>query len=162
MGTQTVTGRMQHNTKSRTVLERICSETKWKTTAFWGMKPWGLVEVDKCFRSVLLHYYSALIMEAVRIPETPAYSYLYQTSATSQKAVICCHLHSHCRPISHCFQSLRLVCSSSHELLIFGISVRIFLMQWFPFAFCMIVFRHTVGLLWTSDQPVSETSTCTT
>jgi hypothetical protein len=25
----------------------------------------------------------------------------------------------------------------------------------------MIVFRHTVGLLWTSDQPVSETSTCT-
>jgi hypothetical protein len=34
-------------------------------------------------------------------------------------------------------------------------------MQWFPFAFCMIVFRHTVGLLWTSDQSVSETSTCT-
>jgi hypothetical protein len=34
-------------------------------------------------------------------------------------------------------------------------------MQWFPLAFCMIVFRHTVGLLWTSDQPVSETSTCT-
>jgi hypothetical protein len=25
----------------------------------------------------------------------------------------------------------------------------------------MIVFRHTVGLLWTSDQPVSETATCT-
>jgi hypothetical protein len=25
----------------------------------------------------------------------------------------------------------------------------------------MIVFRHTVGLLWTSDQPVSETSTYT-
>jgi hypothetical protein len=64
-------------------------------------------------------------------------------------------------PLSHCFQSLRLVCSSSHELLIRGISVRIFLMQWFPIAFCMIVFRHTVGLLWTSDQPVSETSTCT-
>jgi hypothetical protein len=37
----------------------------------------------------------------------------------------------------------------------------IFLMQWFPLAFCMIVFRHTVGLVWTSDQPVSETSTCT-
>jgi hypothetical protein len=34
-------------------------------------------------------------------------------------------------------------------------------MQWLPLAFCMIVFRHTVGLLWTSDQPVSETSTCT-
>jgi hypothetical protein len=34
-------------------------------------------------------------------------------------------------------------------------------MQWFPLAFCMIVFRHTVGLLWTSDQPVAETSTCT-
>jgi hypothetical protein len=34
-------------------------------------------------------------------------------------------------------------------------------MQWSPLAFCMIVFRHTVGLLWTSDQPVSETSTCT-
>jgi hypothetical protein len=34
-------------------------------------------------------------------------------------------------------------------------------MQWFPLAFCMIVFRHMVGLLWTSDQPVSETSTCT-
>jgi hypothetical protein len=34
-------------------------------------------------------------------------------------------------------------------------------MQWFPLAFCMIVFRHTVGLPWTSDQPVSETSTCT-
>jgi hypothetical protein len=34
-------------------------------------------------------------------------------------------------------------------------------MQWFPLAFYMIVFRHTVGLLWTSDQPVSETSTCT-
>jgi len=30
-------------------------------------------------------------------------------------------------------------------------------MQWFALAFCMIVFRHTVGLLWTSDQPVSET-----
>jgi hypothetical protein len=30
-------------------------------------------------------------------------------------------------------------------------------MQWFPLAFCMIVFRHTVGLLWTSEQPVSET-----
>jgi hypothetical protein len=25
----------------------------------------------------------------------------------------------------------------------------------------MIVFIHAVGLLWTSDQPVSETSTCT-
>jgi hypothetical protein len=34
-------------------------------------------------------------------------------------------------------------------------------MQWFPLAFCVIVFRHTVGLLWTSDQPVSETSTYT-
>jgi hypothetical protein len=34
-------------------------------------------------------------------------------------------------------------------------------MQWFPLAFCMIVFRHTVGLVWTSGQPVSETSTCT-
>jgi hypothetical protein len=34
-------------------------------------------------------------------------------------------------------------------------------MQWFPLAFCMIVFRHTVGLLWMSDQPVSETSTYT-
>jgi hypothetical protein len=34
-------------------------------------------------------------------------------------------------------------------------------MQWFPLAFCMIVFRHTVGLLWTSDQPVAETSTYT-
>jgi hypothetical protein len=31
-------------------------------------------------------------------------------------------------------------------------------MQRFPLAFCMIAFRHTVGLLWTSDQPVSETS----
>jgi hypothetical protein len=59
-----------------------------------------------------------------------------------------------------CFQSLRLVFSSSHELLILGISVRIYLMQWFPLAFCMIVFRHTVGLLWTSDQTVTETSTC--
>jgi hypothetical protein len=57
------------------------------------------------------------------------------------------------------FQSLRLVCSSSHELLILGISVRIFSTQWFPLVFCMIVFRHTVGLLWTSDQPVSEAST---
>jgi hypothetical protein len=28
--------------------------------------------------------------------------------------------------LSYCFQSLRLVCSSSHELLILGISVRIF------------------------------------
>jgi hypothetical protein len=63
--------------------------------------------------------------------------------------------------LSYCFQSLRLVCSSSHELLILGISVRIFLMQWFPLAFCMVVFRHTVGLLWTSDQPVAEISTCT-
>jgi hypothetical protein len=63
--------------------------------------------------------------------------------------------------LSYCFQSLRLVCSSSHELLILGISVRIFLMQWFPLAFCMIIFSHTVGLLWTSDQPVSETSACT-
>jgi hypothetical protein len=34
-------------------------------------------------------------------------------------------------------------------------------MQWFPLAFCMIVFRHTVGLLWTSDQPVAEASTYT-
>jgi hypothetical protein len=34
-------------------------------------------------------------------------------------------------------------------------------MQSFPLAFCMIVFRHTVGPLWTSDQPVSETTTCT-
>jgi hypothetical protein len=34
-------------------------------------------------------------------------------------------------------------------------------MQWFPLAFCMIVSRHTVGLLWTSDHPVSETSTYT-
>jgi hypothetical protein len=34
-------------------------------------------------------------------------------------------------------------------------------MQWFPLAFCMIAFRHTVRLLWTSDQPVSEASTCT-
>jgi hypothetical protein len=34
-------------------------------------------------------------------------------------------------------------------------------MLWFPLAFCMFVFRHTVGLVWTSDQPVSETSTCT-
>jgi hypothetical protein len=34
-------------------------------------------------------------------------------------------------------------------------------MQWFPLAFCMIVFRRTVGLLWTSDQPASETSTYT-
>jgi hypothetical protein len=63
--------------------------------------------------------------------------------------------------LSYCFQSLRLVYSSSHELLILGISVRIFLMQWFPLAFYMIVFRHTVGLLWMSDQPVSETSTYT-
>jgi hypothetical protein len=63
--------------------------------------------------------------------------------------------------LSYCFQSLSLVCSSSHELLILGISVRILLMQWFPLAFCMIVFRHTVGLVWTSDQPVSETSICT-
>jgi hypothetical protein len=30
------------------------------------------------------------------------------------------------RSSSYCFQSLRLVCSSSHELLILGISVRIF------------------------------------
>jgi hypothetical protein len=63
--------------------------------------------------------------------------------------------------LSHCFQSLRSVCSSSHELLILGISVRSFLMQWFPLAFYMIVFRHTVELLWTSDQPVSEASTYT-
>jgi hypothetical protein len=63
--------------------------------------------------------------------------------------------------LSYCFQSLRLVCSSSHELLLLGISVWIFLMQWLPLAFCMIVFRHTIGLLWTSDQPVAETSTCT-
>jgi hypothetical protein len=34
-------------------------------------------------------------------------------------------------------------------------------MQWFPLAFCMIVFRHTVGFLWMSDQPVAETSTYT-
>jgi hypothetical protein len=34
-------------------------------------------------------------------------------------------------------------------------------MQWFPLAFCMVVFRHTVGLLWTSGQPVAETSTYT-
>jgi hypothetical protein len=34
-------------------------------------------------------------------------------------------------------------------------------MQWFPRAFCMIVFRHAVGLLWTSDLPLSETSTYT-
>jgi hypothetical protein len=34
-------------------------------------------------------------------------------------------------------------------------------MQWFPFAFCMIVFRHTVELLWTSDQPVAEACTYT-
>jgi hypothetical protein len=34
-------------------------------------------------------------------------------------------------------------------------------MQWCPLAFCMVVFRHMVGLLWTSDQPVSETSTST-
>jgi hypothetical protein len=34
-------------------------------------------------------------------------------------------------------------------------------MQWFPLAFCMIVFRHTLGLLWTSDQTVSVTSTYT-
>jgi hypothetical protein len=34
-------------------------------------------------------------------------------------------------------------------------------MQWFPLAFCMIVFRHTVGLLWTGDQLLAETSTCT-
>jgi hypothetical protein len=63
--------------------------------------------------------------------------------------------------LSYCFQSLRSVCSSSHELLILGISVRMFLMQWFPLAFCMVVFRPAVGLLWTSDQPVSETSTYT-
>jgi hypothetical protein len=63
--------------------------------------------------------------------------------------------------LSYCFQSLRSVCSSSHELPILGTSVRIFLMQWFPLAFCMIIFRHTVGLLWTSDQPASETSTYT-
>jgi hypothetical protein len=34
-------------------------------------------------------------------------------------------------------------------------------MQWFPLAFCVIVFRHMVELLWASDQPVSETSTFT-
>jgi hypothetical protein len=34
-------------------------------------------------------------------------------------------------------------------------------MQWFPLSFRMIVFRHTVGLLWTSDQPIVEASTCT-
>jgi hypothetical protein len=34
-------------------------------------------------------------------------------------------------------------------------------MQWFPLAFFMIVFRHTVGLLWAIDQPVAETSTYT-
>jgi hypothetical protein len=34
-------------------------------------------------------------------------------------------------------------------------------MQWFPLAFYTIVFRHTVGLLWTSDQPVADASTCT-
>jgi hypothetical protein len=34
-------------------------------------------------------------------------------------------------------------------------------MQWFSLAFCMIVFRHTVGILWTSDQSVAETSTYT-
>jgi hypothetical protein len=65
----------------------------------------------------------------------------------------CLPVHS----LSYCLQSLRLVCSSSHELLILGISV----MQWFPLALCMIVFIHTVGLLWTSHQPVAETSTCT-
>jgi hypothetical protein len=59
------------------------------------------------------------------------------------------------------FLIVKIFCSSSHELLILGISVRIFLMQWFPLAFCMIVFRHTVGLLWMSDQPVSETFTYT-
>jgi hypothetical protein len=34
-------------------------------------------------------------------------------------------------------------------------------MQSFPLAFCMIVFSHTVGLLWTSYQPVAEASTYT-
>jgi hypothetical protein len=34
--------------------------------------------------------------------------------------------HCQCLSLSHCFKSLRLVCSSSHELLILGISVRIF------------------------------------
>jgi hypothetical protein len=34
-------------------------------------------------------------------------------------------------------------------------------MQWYPLAFYMIVFRHTVGLLCKSDQPVAETSTYT-
>jgi hypothetical protein len=59
------------------------------------------------------------------------------------------------------FSTVKIGFSSSHELLILGISVRIFLMQWFPLALCIIVFRHTVGLLWTSDQPVSEASTYT-
>jgi hypothetical protein len=32
-----------------------------------------------------------------------------------------------------------------------------------PFGVSVITYtlRHTVGLLWTSDQPVAETSTCT-
>jgi hypothetical protein len=32
-------------------------------------------------------------------------------------------------------------------------------MQCFPLAFCVIVFRHAVGLLWTSDQPIAKAST---
>jgi hypothetical protein len=63
--------------------------------------------------------------------------------------------------LPYCFESLRLVCSSSHELLILGISVRIIYCSGFPLPSAWSYFRHTVGLLWTSDQPVSETSTFT-
>jgi hypothetical protein len=34
-------------------------------------------------------------------------------------------------------------------------------MQWFPLAICMILFRHAVGLLWTSDQLITKDSTYT-
>jgi hypothetical protein len=77
----------------------------------------------------------------------------YLTSCTLPVSSVCLFVPL---SLSYCSQSLRLVCSRSHELLILGITVRIFLMQWFPLAFCMIVFRHTVGLLWTSYQPISE------
>jgi hypothetical protein len=78
--------------------------------------------------------------------------FVYRTVGVSESRTHISDMYTIHLSLSYCFQSLRLVCSSSHELLILGISVRIFLMRWFPLAFCMIVFRHTVGLLWISPS----------
>jgi hypothetical protein len=62
----------------------------------------------------------SLMMEAVRTSETSVdnnFTRQYIPEDNSEHQTLSC-----------CFQSLRLVCSSFHELLILGISVRIFLM----------------------------------